>query len=599
MKDILRRLKTVPKEDITAFSLIGTAFLFIFIMAFSDGTISDESFYLSIPYRLMNGDGLLTDEWHLSQLSSVLLYIPVFLFRTCTGSFQGIILFMRCLFCFLQLFTGIVFYRTFREYKYVSALFSAVFILFSVIGMRTLSYNTLGAALLVLLICTLYSADRGHTDLKMLLSGTLIAMFILCQPVGIVFYIIYFAVFIALSLKAKKDGSTVPCIFRTRAFILTAAGILPVLLFFLFILFKNSDIETIIKCIHGIFTDVEHMTVSQELGIETFSLLQFFSDMTMAAGAVPLIIAAVFSAAAVIIKKKNRALAVIITAAVHTAFTLAFWFCLIFSKGETDDINFFFFPLAFSGLPLFILTKKKNYKVFLSLWCTGIMYALFMTVSSNLGLHASVNGYIISSAGSLLITKELTDELKKEEKTGLIKTASALLTAVFAFTAIYITTDIISTAASRATYNSARVENGIYKNISLPSDQALLFTNIYNDAQRIKEETPEDARLFVIENVSAMYLECERDLGAFSGWFICEQLGFPEIRSRFREYYEIFPENIPSYVYIPAYMYTENGLKPVTPRIRTDYAFGLFEGKEKDIGSGLLIEVTGLKDEQN
>ena len=34
----------------------------------------DESFYLTIPLRLTQGDALFVDEWHLSQLSSFLLY---------------------------------------------------------------------------------------------------------------------------------------------------------------------------------------------------------------------------------------------------------------------------------------------------------------------------------------------------------------------------------------------------------------------------------------------------------------------------------------------------------------------------------------------
>ena len=36
----------------------------------------DEGFYLTIPYRLIQGDCLLVDEWHVSQLAGFLL-IPV------------------------------------------------------------------------------------------------------------------------------------------------------------------------------------------------------------------------------------------------------------------------------------------------------------------------------------------------------------------------------------------------------------------------------------------------------------------------------------------------------------------------------------------
>ncbi|MCC8164300.1 MAG: hypothetical protein LIO86_14340, partial [Lachnospiraceae bacterium] len=32
----------------------------------------DESFYLTVPYRILQGDSFLVDEWHLSQLLAFL-----------------------------------------------------------------------------------------------------------------------------------------------------------------------------------------------------------------------------------------------------------------------------------------------------------------------------------------------------------------------------------------------------------------------------------------------------------------------------------------------------------------------------------------------
>ena len=37
---------------------------------------ADESFYLTIPHRLLLGDGLVSDEWHPSLFSSFFLYLP-------------------------------------------------------------------------------------------------------------------------------------------------------------------------------------------------------------------------------------------------------------------------------------------------------------------------------------------------------------------------------------------------------------------------------------------------------------------------------------------------------------------------------------------
>lgn len=66
----------------------------MFIARFGIKTV-DESFYLSVPYRLLNGDAVFTDEWHVSQLSGLLLLLTMKLFLSVVGSTEGIILFFR------------------------------------------------------------------------------------------------------------------------------------------------------------------------------------------------------------------------------------------------------------------------------------------------------------------------------------------------------------------------------------------------------------------------------------------------------------------------------------------------------------------------
>ena len=49
----------------------------------------DESLYLAIPYRMLQGDLLLLNEWHLSQMSAFLIYpllkLYLLLFQTTDG----------------------------------------------------------------------------------------------------------------------------------------------------------------------------------------------------------------------------------------------------------------------------------------------------------------------------------------------------------------------------------------------------------------------------------------------------------------------------------------------------------------------------------
>lgn len=600
---------SLSKTDIVAAATLTLSFVFLLWTALTDSTIPDEAFYITIPMRLINGDGLFTDEWHLSQLSAVILYPLIKLFFTISGGTQGIILYVRLLFVIMQTVTGAIIYRNLRKYAICAILISVSFSMFSVFSLNTLSYNTMGVSLLIILICVIYSAIEKPSTAKMIISGTLISLFILCQPFGVILYGIYFVAVCVFYLLKKAKNRNIPYPLTIKSLLMTIAGILPVLAFFFYLLLKNSDFGTIFECIPGILSDMEHMEIAENMGNKTFSLFQFFTDMTLAAGIVPIIILIVCSVCALILKKKNKYISIFIVLTGLVIFTSVFFFHYYFSgeTADTADINFFFLPFALAGPVFYLLPEKKNHKVLILFWCTGIVYALFMTVSSNVRLHTSVNGYIISSAATLLFAKDLFCEIKSKEATEnksaagnkFTKIVTLLLAlTVFGASAFHSTEIVLRHTRLQHAFVRTKMTDGIFAGIKLPSEQALLYTNLKNDAKKIKEILSPDDRIFVCENIPSIYLEENFYIGAFSGWFIEEQLAYPEIRNRFRDYYSIFPENIPDYIYVPAYKYAEFGLEPVLPKMAIQFPMALFDGTTEDIGSGILIKVTGIKDEQ-
>ena len=226
----------LSKTDIAAAVVLILSFGFLLWTAFTDGTISDEAFYITIPMRLINGDGLFTDEWHLSQLSAVILYPLIKLFFTVTGGTQGIILYMRLLFVIMQTVTGAIIYSSLKKNGFSSILISVSFTLFSVINLNTLSYNTMGVSLLITLICVIYSTFENPSAAKMLISGALIALFILCQPFGVILYGIYVATVLTYFIVKKTKDIEIPYVLKLKSLLLTVAGILPVLAFFFYLL---------------------------------------------------------------------------------------------------------------------------------------------------------------------------------------------------------------------------------------------------------------------------------------------------------------------------------------------------------------------------
>ena len=91
-------------------------FVFIAITAFNlwkvpYGTITnDESLYLAIPYRFMQGDSILFHEWNPSQMSALLLLPAVKLYYTLVPSGEGIYLAFRYLYIFFHSLASIYIY---------------------------------------------------------------------------------------------------------------------------------------------------------------------------------------------------------------------------------------------------------------------------------------------------------------------------------------------------------------------------------------------------------------------------------------------------------------------------------------------------------
>ncbi len=77
----------------------------------------DESFYLTIPYRLCKGDALFVDEWHLSQLSGILIMPFMKLYLLLHETTEGMCLWFRYLYTFLQIISSAFIYYRLRNFK--------------------------------------------------------------------------------------------------------------------------------------------------------------------------------------------------------------------------------------------------------------------------------------------------------------------------------------------------------------------------------------------------------------------------------------------------------------------------------------------------
>ena len=125
---------------------------------------SDEAFYLAVPYRLLQGDALLAQEWHVSQLSGLLLTPVLWLYYLLGGTSEGIILAFRYIYIAVQTLTAIYIYLSFRKDEdraTINAIAAAcVYLMFVPYNIMALSYNTMGICALTIAGVSIATANN-------------------------------------------------------------------------------------------------------------------------------------------------------------------------------------------------------------------------------------------------------------------------------------------------------------------------------------------------------------------------------------------------------------------------------------------------------
>ena len=140
----------------------------------------DESFYLTIPYRLCRGDGLIIHEWHLSQLSGFLLFPIMRIYLGIVRSTEGILLNFRYIFTFLWTVSAcFVFYRL-KSISLLGAMVSSIcYMLYTPFGIMALSYNSMGI-MLMLISCIIVVTSLKCVRQQYCIAGILFAGAVLC-----------------------------------------------------------------------------------------------------------------------------------------------------------------------------------------------------------------------------------------------------------------------------------------------------------------------------------------------------------------------------------------------------------------------------------
>lgn len=540
-----------------AFAVIGIFALTLLRSAFYGISSPDESFYLTIPYRLIKGDSLIVDEWHASQFSAFLLYLPMKLYMMATKGTEGMILYFRCLFVLCQTAVSAYTFHKLKKYGTVPALVSALlYLLYVPETVNMLDYYTMSLMGFQVAALTLFCTEKLRAP-HLLFTGIVFACAVIAQPFNSIIYFIYsIAVLVFLFTKNKREFSEFKEKYLSvKSWFYITVGIVGVAVVFLVFLFSQLTLSEIINNFSNVFGGHDHTLPFAETGeSDMFSYLTIVDSLS---GIAPEgFTLSIFLCVALCLDKsrlKRRNLWLCISCCA-IAFLLLEYCIRLFSN---------FAPLLFKPYILFLftficlmLTSKKDKKLF-AIWATGIVYTVFLGMISQALNYVGVIGFVISNSALMPALKQLyietiPEETKSENKKSSKPLVAVLLCAVtvatlcfdiLSGTAVKFIDDTTATPMGRPSISADTIiDKGPLKNIRTDRKTTESYYSILSDLDEIKENSCE--RVLVAGLIPWTYFCFDEAPATFTTWYIKEELGL------FKEYYKN-EEKIPQCIYVP------------------------------------------------
>ena len=248
MKNFLLKLRS-DKAHYLFFAVSISFFIFLNFWKIKYGFKGwDESFYITIPHRILQGDALFKDEWHLSQLSGFLRIPFVWIYELVTKSTEGIVLFIRVCYVVFHAVVSVFAYIRLRKYGYVAAVSMLLYFIFTPFDIMALSYNTMGMDFLVVTGVTMATADTSK-KLPFILSGISFSAVVLCCPFMALVYVLFAFGVLSNKIFVEKKRSKIIC----RIFIIVMGLCVPNIASFIFTyllaaeIYKESNPKKIVK----------------------------------------------------------------------------------------------------------------------------------------------------------------------------------------------------------------------------------------------------------------------------------------------------------------------------------------------------------------
>ena len=567
----------------------------------------DEPFPLSICERLFSGDKLIIDEWALPQFSAIFQYLPFYCFRKITGSTQGIVLFMRCVYIGTNILTyGYILLR-YRKRPWVALTTAFLFCSFVPLCVCLLGYYYLPLIFMFAFATIIIDEDAVFRPARLVIAGILLSGTVILNP-GSAFLWLAYCLFVLLRAFAKKKGKNTfadyAFLLDTKTFKYLLFGVLLSAVVFLFYCLKSSGFKVLFSSISSLAMDTDgshfhHVLTGsnlfhhiqetiQKYGI--FFYLTFFETIGLIA-------------LRVIRKKKplkhpDQQTGFFIVSLVFVLTYFSFFISHFHPMRPILMESPIF--IAWFGLNCCLLCERKHPKLFF-FWLVGATLSITQDLISE---ATNGIGFAVCILPTILLTHQLIDELTSAESTQskkkkrkqipsgtknlhLFRLAIALiLTVSFAWGIINVCEFSYFYRKHPLDEKRFVIEEGPYKGLSMPENYVELYSDLISDLKIAKSISDKPVCIMGLYPVGYLYLE--------------RRINVPSPGSSYDEanerYWRLYPEKRPCVVYIPFLDEYE------TPKITKEQFdllengqlvdFDWFVGKVTKGKLGIIVEVS-------
>ena len=492
---------------------------------------NDEAFYLTIPIRLCQGDSLLLHEWHFSQLSGVLLYPAVWLYRVVFPDTVGILFHFRLFFTFVWVTGALFVFARLKSFSLAGAMLaSLVFLLYTPYGIMALSYNSMG--ILLLLCACVLAVSSEYSRVSWFFAGIFLSGAILCCPYLLILYVLFSAAAFGALFWRKKN------VLHWWLFCSLGCGL--VFALFCLLLFSRASFRDLIIVLPELFRDPEHSNFGLLSKLQEFFKCIIFCNRAFIPGIL------VFLLGCFLGFRKNGRRAGFILACIAASAILG---CFLLEK---PYLNFLMYPICLPGLYCAVTSRDSSVRrLFLGAWLPGAIYSFCIHLSSNQKFYAVSSASTVMAVASIMIMVCYLCQKDWEDSSSLLRKAP-----IIAF-AILILMQLCGEAFMR--FNSAYLESDLQEQTVLcesgPEKGILMTTERFQDYRLhesdvaiILDDESINKVLFLSRN-TYLYLFAEKEYATYSAWLS----GVNEITiERLDRYYDLFPEKTPDGIYIEA-----------------------------------------------